>query len=82
MAFLEQAIVKFSLRIKPGRPLMFTSLALIILILDPKKSNQDPGLGFNAFILAIILSASSFQFIFDSFYLFFLHKLLHFHFEE
>ena len=48
----------------PGIPLLIISLALIIFILFPFSSNQLPGLGQKAFILAIIFSASSIFFSF------------------
>ena len=63
MAFFEHAIVKLSSNIVPGMPSLIIFLALIIFTLLPLSSNQQPGLGEKAFILAIIFSASSFQLI-------------------
>ena len=64
-------MVKLSLIISPGKPLICISTALIILILEPLRLNQQPGLGQNAFTLATISFASKFQSILDSVFLIF-----------
>ena len=61
IAFSAQAIKNLLLIISPGLPSALISFAFKILILLPFNSNQDPGVGYKAFIFATISPAFVFQ---------------------